>query len=60
MDRLWTDPDTPLIRERGYHPEQLTEAERREFAERLREDQEMRASSRWRDDGDGPTVRVYG
>jgi hypothetical protein len=45
MDRYRMDTDVPLIRERGFHPEQLTEHERREFAERLREDDELRASS---------------
>jgi hypothetical protein len=44
MDRYRMDGDAPLIRERGFHPEQLTEVERREFAERLREDEELRAS----------------
>lgn len=45
MDRYRMDTDVPLIRERGFHPEQLTEQERREFAERLREDDELRASA---------------
>jgi hypothetical protein len=45
MDRYSMDTDVPLIRERGFHPEQLTEHERREFAERLREDDELRASA---------------
>ena len=45
MDRHRMDGDIPLIRERGYRVEQLTERERREFAERLREDESMRASS---------------
>lgn len=44
MDRHRMDGDTPLIRERGYRVEQLTELERREFAERLREDESMHAS----------------
>jgi hypothetical protein len=44
MDRHRMDSDVPLIRERGFHPEQLTEMERREFADRLREDEELRAS----------------
>ncbi len=48
MDRHRTDGDIPLIRERGYRVEQLTEHERHEFAERLREDDTMRASS-WRE-----------
>jgi hypothetical protein len=47
MDRHRMDGDIPLIRERGYRVEQLTEEERREFAERLREDDSMRASSRY-------------
>jgi hypothetical protein len=45
MDRHRTDGDIPLIRERGYRVEQLTERERREFAERLREDESMHAST---------------
>jgi hypothetical protein len=45
MDRHRLDGDVPLIRERGFHPEQLTVDERREFAERLREDEELRATS---------------
>ena len=44
MDRHRMDSDVPLIRERGFHPEQLTEMERREFAERLRDDEELRAT----------------
>jgi len=43
MDRHRLDVDVPLIRERGFHPEQLTADERREFAERLRADDELRA-----------------
>ena len=45
MDRYRMDTDVPLIRERGFHPEQLTEQERSEFAERLRGDDELRASA---------------
>jgi hypothetical protein len=45
MDRYTMDTDVPLIRERGFHPEQLTDQERREFAERLREDDELHASA---------------
>lgn len=45
MDRYAMDMDVPLIRERGFHPEQLTVQERREFAERLREDDDLRASA---------------
>ena len=45
MDRYTMDMDVPLIRERGFHPEQLTVQERREFADRLREDNELRASA---------------
>jgi hypothetical protein len=51
MDRYRMDTDVPLIRERGFHPEQLTEHERREFAERLREDDELRASAYGREYG---------
>jgi hypothetical protein len=43
MDRHRLDVDVPLIRERGFQPEQLTPDERREFAERLRADEELRA-----------------
>ncbi|HEY0155520.1 MAG TPA: hypothetical protein VGB92_26220 [Longimicrobium sp.] len=50
MDRYRMDTDVPLIRERGFHPEQLTEHERREFAERLREDEELHASAYGRGD----------
>ena len=50
MDRYMMDTDVPMIRERGFHPEQLTVQERREFAERLREDEELRASAYGRGD----------
>jgi len=53
MDRYTMDMDVPLIRERGYQPEQLTIQERREFAERLREDDELRASSYGRGEYEG-------
>lgn len=53
MDRYRMDTDVPLIRERGFHPEQLTVQERREFAERLREDDELRASAHRPGDYDG-------
>ena len=61
MDRHRMDRDVPLIRERGFHPEQLTEQERHEFADRLRADDELRAwSARGREYGAGdeePLVR---
>ena len=59
MDRHRMDSDVPLIRERGFHPEQLTEMERREFADRLREDEELRASGGRRDYGE-PEMEVGG
>lgn len=60
MDRYRMDTDVPLIRERGFHPEQLTDQERREFAERLREDEELRASAYGRGDYERNERNEYG